>query len=463
MMEPEVSNQPYQPDRQAMQDAQKAAEFFAQAGLSRLLTKLYEKYVDRGQVGGQVMLEHCTLNERRDISSFLGKPLYPETTIKVRLTDVEKALYHSFNCALPDLLRAYFPDQPLVTREERRAKHATYQAHFRSALASITVELPETSRGRYWLEQGLHGQEWLLSRYKNATAEEQERQLQLARYIANLLNQLPRPDAPQRLALFAQRTSGDPHTLDPNMPAGRLLLLALNDLNHNTTDINLTQRDRAQELRLYSEAGLLVDTISSSVAIFNLASAVYHNGVPDQLPLAAGQRVLLLPLSQLLEWQHSSPSRPHIYVIENPQVFEEVVSALKSDQPLPTCVCTSGWPSRASLVLLDQFLAVSPANTLYYSGDFDLKGLQIAAYLIARYPARCHPWRFDPDSYIFALQSRLETGLPTTHPRPNELDTLSTLPAIFAPLVAMLQEKKTWAYQEGIARLLVEDILGCDD
>jgi uncharacterized protein (TIGR02679 family) len=460
-MEPDVSNQPYQPDRQAMQNAQKAAEFFAQSGLSRLVAKLYEKYIDIGQVGGQVMLEHCTLNERRDISSFLGKPLYPDTTIKVRLADVEKALYHSFNCTLPDLLRAYFPDQPLVTRAERRAKHATHQAHFRSALTSITVELPETSRGRYWLEQGLHGQEWLFSRYKNAPAEEQERQLQLARYIANLLNQLPRPDAPQRLALFAQRTSGDPHTLDPAMPAGRLLLLALNDLNHNTTDINLTQRDRAQELRFYSEAGLLVDTISSSVAVFNLASAVYHNGVPDQLPLAAGQRVLLLPLSQLLEWQHSSPSRPHIYVIENPQVFEEVVSALKSDQPLPTCVCTSGWPSRASLVLLDQFLAASPANTLYYSGDFDLKGLQIAAYLIARYPARCHPWRFDPDSYIFALQSRLETGLTATHPRPNELDILSTLPAIFAPLVAMMQEKKTWAYQEGIARLLVEDILGC--
>jgi len=307
----------------------------------------------------------------------------------------------------------------------------------------------------------MHGQEWLFSRYKNAPAEEQERQLQLARYIANLLNQMPRPDAPQRLALFAQRTSGDPHTLDPAMPAGRLLLLALHDLNHNATDIILTQRDRAQELRLYSEAGLLVDTISSSVAVFNLARAVYHNGVPDQLPLAAGQRVLLLPLSQLLEWQLSSPSRPHVYVIENPQVFEEVVAALKSDQPLPTCVCTSGWPSRASLVLLDQFLAASPANTLYYSGDFDLKGLQIAAYLVARYPARCHPWRFDPDSYIFALQSRLETGLTATHPRPNELDTLSTLPAIFAPLVAKMQEKKTWAYQEGIARLLVEDILGC--
>jgi hypothetical protein len=38
---------------------------------------------------------------------------------------------------------------------------------------------------------------------------------------------------------------------------------------------------------------------------------------------------------------------------------------------------------------------------------------------------------------------------------------LGTLPAIFAPLVAKMQEKKAWSYQEGITHLLVEDILGC--
>jgi len=68
---------------------------------------------------------------------------------------------------------------------------------------------------------------------------------------------------------------------------------------------------------------------------------------------------------------------------------------------------------------------------LYYSGDFDLKGLQIAAYLMARYPGRCHPWRFDPKSYLFALQSRQEDGPATGHPRASELAMLSTLPHDF--------------------------------
>jgi uncharacterized protein (TIGR02679 family) len=445
------------------QDAQKAAAFFTQAGLSRLAAKLYEKYIEVGQVGGQITLEDCTAVERRNIASFLGRSLYPDAMIKVRLADVEKALTYSFHCTLPAMLRACFPEKAFITRREQRAMHAAQQAHFRAALVSIAGELPENSRGRYWLEQGLHGQDWLFSRYKNAPAEEQKRQLGQVRYIAHLLDQLPRPAAPERLALFAQRTSGDPHALDPGRATGRLFLLALGDLagmldhgdlysNHpgetgGALDTSASLQDRAQELHLYTRGGLLVDTISSNVAVFNLAGATYRDGTPDPLPQAAGARVLLLPLRQLREWQSVVPKQADIYVVENPQVFEEMI--LGSDR---TLVCTSGWPSVAALTLLDLLLAASPNHHLHYSGDFDLKGLQIASALMARYPGRCHPWHFDAGSYEVALRS---DGVPA---RTSELDMLNTLPQDFAPLVAMMQEKQVWAYQEGITQLLIDDI-----
>ncbi|HEX6553787.1 MAG TPA: TIGR02679 domain-containing protein, partial [Ktedonobacteraceae bacterium] len=115
-------------EQQAGQHAgKKAAEFFTRPGLSRLAVKLYEKYIEVGQVGGQVILMDATLDERRDIASFLGKPLYADTRLKVRLKDVEKALEHSFRCTLPDMLRAHFPDKELVTRAQQRADHAIYQ------------------------------------------------------------------------------------------------------------------------------------------------------------------------------------------------------------------------------------------------------------------------------------------------------------------------------------------------
>jgi len=198
--------------------------------------------------------------------------------------------------------------------------------------------------------------------------------------------------------------------------------------------------------------GLLVDTISSNVAVFNLADAIHVGGSPDPLLQVAGKRVLLLPLRQVLEWQRVVPAGRDIYVFENPQVFEEVIAAQEMDTFLPTLICTSGWPSVAALTLLDRLLAESPDNRLFYSGDLDLKGLQIAAFLLARYPEHCLPWRFDAGTYLLALQSDSVLA------RANELEILSTLPDVFAPLAAAMQEKKVWVYQEGITHLLVEDI-----
>ena len=462
-----------------MENAQKAVEFFTQAGLSRLVDKLYEKYIEVGQVGGQIVLQDSTVNERREIASFLGKPLYPDATIKVRPVDVEKALNHSFDCTLSEMLRAFFPDRKLITRPERRTIYTAHQAQFHSALTAIAADLPEESRGRCWLQQGSHGQEWLYSRYKNASLEEQHRQLKHVRYIAHLLDRLPHADAPERLALFAQRTSGDPHALDPDRPTGHLLLLALHDLTRNqlqdhapqthsfdeqmegtgdslpVSDISTptSPQDRLQELELYSNASLLVDTISSNVAVFNLASATFHDGTPDQLLQAAGARVLTLPLRQIFEWKDAIPKLPDIFVVENPQVFEEIVAALGPDSKSPTVICTSGWPSVAALKLLDLLLNTSPQNRLHYSGDFDVKGLQIAAYLLARYPDRCLPWHFDPESYEAALRY---DGIQA---RESDLSSLGTLPTIFSFLITTMQQQRKWAYQEGIAALLAKDIM----
>jgi uncharacterized protein (TIGR02679 family) len=441
------------------QNVQKAVTFFTQANLSRLLAKLREKYIEVGRVGGQVLLEDTTSIERREIASFLARPPYASNSPKVKLVDVEKVLQHSFGCTLPDLLIAFFPNQPLVTRQAKREAHAIHQADFRASLLSIASTLPEGSQGKYWLQHGQHGLEWIFSRFKNSSVEEQERQLQLVRYTVDVLDQLPEPESPERLALFAQRTSGDPHALDPDKAAGRLLLLALSDLAKNkeesSSSLTKSPQDRAQELHLYGGAGLLVDTISSSVAVFNLASASYHNDTPDPLVQSAGKRVLLLPMRQLLEWKRLVPASTRIYVFENPQVFEEAIAALASARTLPTLVCTSGWPSAAALYLLDQLLKESPENCLYYSGDFDLKGLQIASFLAARHPGRCHLWHFDAFTYEVALKAGgIEVGA-------SELGLLNTLPEAFKPLVTKMQEKQKWAFQEGIVELLVKDMQDC--
>src|SRR5215467_15111578 len=189
---------------------QKAVDFFQKAGLSRMVENLREKYIELGRVGGQIVLDNSTGNERQAFASFLGKPLSGDVDLKVRVADVEKAVMHSFGCTLPALLNAYFPDRPLVTRQEQRAIRTARQDAFHQQLVSIAEQLPEESQGQLWLLHGLHGLQWLFARYKNEPLQEQRRLVESVRYVADILDQLPRIGTPERLALFAQRTSGDP-------------------------------------------------------------------------------------------------------------------------------------------------------------------------------------------------------------------------------------------------------------
>ncbi len=84
-------------------NVQKAVAFCQQAGLSCLLAKLREKYVELGQVGGQVVLEDSTAGERREIASFLGKPPNRDANLRVRLVDVERRFSGRWTSAVTPL------------------------------------------------------------------------------------------------------------------------------------------------------------------------------------------------------------------------------------------------------------------------------------------------------------------------------------------------------------------------
>jgi uncharacterized protein (TIGR02679 family) len=429
-------------NQQGQTNRQKAVAFFGQPVWSCLLEELYKKYIARGQIGGQVVL--------RDV--------------KVALSDFQKALAESaFACTLPDLLQALFPERPLITNPRRREATALSHERFRTALFALADELPDTVRGKCWLLYGAHGLEALFSRYKNGSVEVQEQVLNQVRLIILALNQLPAPHSFERLAPFAQRMSGDPHFFDLNTLTGRLFLHALTDLSGLVNDAS-TPDDAALESKfhdrmlLYYDAGLLLDTISSTITVFHLISAEDQSSAPDRFLAASGERILILPLRQVLAWKKLWPASRHVYIFENPQVFEEIVDALlrlhttEARQPLPTLICTAGWPSVAAIRLLHLLVASQPDIALYYSGDFDVQGLRIAAHLMRRYPSHCRPWHFDPASYLAALHSSSgDLG-------PTELDALQSLPENFAPLVSIMREQGKKAYQEGIIALLLADI-----
>ncbi len=447
-----------------------AVAFFQQAVWERLMAALYAKYIEQGQVRGQVILRACTFDEQRAIARFLGKSLALSSDLTVRLADFQVALVKSFACDFPGLLRALFPAHTHITRPQQRAQQALFQQTFAAKLDALVEDLPDDAPGRAWLTHGKHGREALFRQYKNSSLAIQEQTLQTLHTVVQALTQLPVPSAFQSISHFALRISGDPHFFDLNTAGGRLFLTALTDLrlleddgtgtvlNERPDDeAHAGEQDHWRHL-LYYEAGILLDTISSTVAAFQLKEAQDESGQSDAFVTSAGARILILPLRQLLIWKKLWPFSRHVYVFENPQVFEVVVDSLlqrstaTQSEHLPTLVCTAGWPSIAALRLLSLLIDASPEVQLHYSGDFDLQGLRIASHLLARYPHNCRLWRFDSAAYLTALHRRgAAFGV-------NELAGLQNLPAIFSTLTVSMQREQRKAYHEGITDILLEDI-----
>ncbi len=457
---------------------QKAVAFFKQAVWTRLMAALYTKYIEQGQIRGRVVLSQCTPDEQREIARFLSKPLSPSTDVSVRLTDFQQALKSSFACELPEFLQALFPEYVHLTRPQQKELQAKSQQTFDRKLSALIENLPSDSLGLSWLTRGKHGRDAIFRQHKNEPSGTQEHTLHMLQMVVEALNQLPAPPSFQYLSHFALRISGDPHFFDVNTTSGRLLLYALTDLrelspseidtdsaaeNQQESAMLGIEQDHWRHL-LYYEVGLLLDTISSTVAVFHLKEAWGGNGQRDTLLAQAGERILVLPLRQLLVWEKLWPFSKHVYVFENPQVFEVIVDRLLQKHTtsattqqekvpiLPTLICTAGWPSVAAIRLLSLLIESSPDVQLHYSGDFDLQGLRIARYFLARYPQHCHLWCFDPDSYLTALHDRgavLEK---------NEIARLQNLPNMFSPLVSVMQQERKKAYHEGITDRLLEDI-----
>lgn len=469
-------NAPYPPST----NLERAVAFFREPVWSRLLTALYDKYMQQGDARGQVTLRACTAEEQREIARFLRQRIPPHSDVTIRLADFQTALNESgFACDLRALLTAYFPERPQITRPELREQRAATQQRFSAALAALADELPDDSAGKRWLLSGAHGRDAIFRRYKHESPEAQGQLLRHLRIVVDGLNHLPIPPTFERLSLFAQRLSGDPHFFDTQTVTGRLFLRALMDLARSgnpampadsTTEgegLLSHKIDRPTpefmywRLLLYYDAGLLLDTISSTVAVCHLASAEDVAGHPDPFVEHVGERILILPLRQLLAWRKLIPASKDIYLFENPQVFEVVIDTLKSasatspsnvKKSLPTLICTAGWPSVAALRLLSLLTESSPEIVFHYSGDFDLQGLRIAAHLLARFPQNCRLWCFEPPAYLAALHHQgalLEE---------DERAGLQTLPEAFAGLAAVMQENGKKAYQEGIMQLLLQSI-----
>lgn|GEM_PF-2321206 len=411
--------------------------------LERLHTALARHGVPRGRV------EVATYEEADALGDLI--PMEARPGKKVSVAEIDRLLRERtiFHCSLEGAIVLH-RGAPIVRPREVRER--TLAARERAVRRCFEV-LPSLglSPAAYGEIVGwLHASEnQLRAGFTRWGADEL---LHAVRAVARAFDRMPgRNGPPVFLAELANEVAGEAHGLDTGRPAGTLLFRAL---EHQYPETARRERrgSAAWKANLLSEAGIARDPVSVRVDTFGLVG-----DTPYLRELRQAGLTRPLNLDDLARIGGDARAwRDVAFVVENPTVFAsllEHVRKLYTVDNHPTLVCTYGTLNLADKQLLDALVAAGAH--LFYSGDFDAKGLEIAAGVLERYGGAASPWRMTTDDYRAAVRDPA-----SARPDRGPLDprALQRSGRRFPELVAEMSECRRPADHEGLIDHLRGDL-----
>ena len=306
------------------------------------------------------------------------------------------------------------------------------------------------------------------------------------------------PENQESLPIFAAKVNGDPHSLDRNKLAGQFFLKFLilkkngqkieeqnickeNNCIQNKTnkvdknDIEKSENENGAKKRLeivnkrktktteeiaeiYYNNNVLIDEMSNMVLVRNLVAlknGQVHEGWQAFYNRHEAMQVTLYNLSQIDEISTKIDKYKNFksnkvdetnskiqnldkcLIVENPGVFTNIIQ----DGRLKTIpiVCTYGQVKLAGLILLSKLVGVG--TQLYYSGDIDPEGMQIADKLKQRFRNNITLVGFDEKTY-----KKNKSNVILSEKRLKKLEGLKD--EELKKTAKLLQQDKVAAYEE---------------
>lgn len=370
-------------------------EYFAKKGFNRLFQELGRKYRSLGRIGGKIRLPNPTPEEQEALSGLLGRDLSRRNAIVIELAQLDKILQESrFAVSLDQLLSIYFRQKQRTNREIEQQREEERRCFFDEVRPKAV-----RSQTQAWLSSLQAGTAPGYRSFLALYQENRNKAMQTLVTCLKALDELPVFDGKRcRRPVFAAKLTGDPHGFDRDKPMGRLLysgmLFVLGITGDEARNGSVNRAESMKEI--FRQAGLEEDDLSSNAITAGLRTAVsdarwglFESAWTTKSPV-------ILPLrffEQPTDWL---PFK-HVFVVENPAVLSAILDAW-NEPGCPPLICTSGQPSVAALKLLDELTV--KGSKLYYSGDFDVKGLEMAIGLYKRYDNALVPWLFDTCAYL---------------------------------------------------------------
>ncbi|MFC0015405.1 MULTISPECIES: TIGR02679 family protein [Allobacillus] len=416
------------------------AYFKSEAGYQRLFTLFKKKYESLGRFGGTVKTADFTDEELEGIARFFGlTPSELRSKGKISISHFENHLQRTKfeEIRLKELLEAYFRE-PLRSNKEKRQAKENEQNQFLTELKS------DFSALQFWLEyvQKKKPDTYWIYRLIESSSEE----------FVNWMHQLNQaitqmPYNYERLPMFSQRLTKDPHAFDLNTNLGKLFIHVLSvDSQKEGSVVVPTDSEGMNDLLLTYR--LLRDDITNYVSCANLMAETKEGAQPMWEAAARVHSVMNVPLRELVKLTKAYPNNINksVWIVENSGVF----SSLLDQAPATPLICTHGQYRLAGLLLID-FL-VKEGCTIYYSGDIDPEGLGMAERLLNRHPQHVRLWKMNVNDYLASLS---ELELPEE--RLSKLNRISTPTLI--PVIEEMRQRKKAGYQEALVNEMVSELI----
>ena len=324
------------------------------------MRELLKKYHRYGRPAGTVRLDDATQEECAAARGIFGRPFSPPLRFQTAQFEAALQELRFGKISLKEVLESYF-DIEIKTKNELRE----LESNRFSAMLTQVLEQTDNSSCVRWLQTLSNSQGGGYQLLRREAVKDLDGTRRSLLQACRSLDWLERhTQGAVRLAVLSAQSTSDPHALDSGTS-------------------------------LYYENSILCDSISSLVSQTGLVLYTGKEEHPAYQLLRQSHEICTLSLANLSRLTGACSPSGRVYIVENEMVFTQLCD--RSAQFHSPLICTSGQPSVAALRLLD--LLAAEGTQLFYSGDFDGKGLSIATQLCRRYPALLLPWHMTLKDY----------------------------------------------------------------
>ena len=406
-------------------------------GYKNIFQQMREKWRSYGKISGNIILNNPTLEEREAIKKFLGI-VSDNKKIKFKMSDFEKGLKESRfnNVELIELLEEYFQEKIIYQNEEKKLIEEEKVKFFKNIREKLKIESIYSEEIEKLLDTIIIEKSYLF-KYGEGNSET-ERMIFLSLKAINYLKNL---EERVKIAILGAEIAKSPHYFDRGSVAGNFLIYLL------CLVFDIEEAKGAENiLEVYYKANIEVDSISNYVACFGirLYTKLEEHGAYREF--IKNSEEYLVTLSNLSKIVKADSDNKKVFIVENQMVFSYLCEYFKNKNI--SILCTSGQLKTAALILID--MLCEAGCKIYYSGDFDPEGIEIAEKLIQR-DKNIVPWCFSKENYKMSISENI-----ISDERLKKLDKIEN--AYFKELIEEIKIEKKAGYQELLLDKMIKEI-----